>query len=344
MRMNDTLSISYFTNRHQCCIEWFFDSLALQLKDMDGFKIKSIIVIDHFANDRVQEIYAAFGKALGNSGIDLIHREPKPCVWSGLNRLTKDNWFSASNSRNTAIALCSAPWLVMCDDLSVLQPGWLKSIREAMNGNYIVCGAYRKVKELVVENGEVKSFKPHLAEDGRDLGQDSRWTSGNEFDAVPISGGQMFGCSLATPIAAFLQIGGFPETLCDGTGGEDYIAGMALRNNGWELKYDRRMMTFESEELHHYTEGSDVVWNEAAPDKRVRVSASFRRADWGVSPNDKSHNIMRQAMTLKQFTNDLGDGFPDLHTLRNHVLNGGQFPVRSNPRHEWWSKQPLESL
>ena len=48
-------------------------------------------------------------------------------------------------------------WIVYVDDLSVLMPGWWEQVKLAMAGNYVACGAFRKVNKLVVEvkSGEI---------------------------------------------------------------------------------------------------------------------------------------------------------------------------------------------
>jgi glycosyltransferase involved in cell wall biosynthesis len=330
--MNQHLTICYMTCRNDPKFEWFFDSLAKQSQNLGDI---SVVVIDFFSENRTKETLN--GKSALFFGSEWTN--PKPSVWQGEHRLTKENWFSASNARNTAICHSPDGWIAFVDDLSVLMPGWLNSIKQAMENDYIVFGAYRKVKKLVVENGEVKSWEPSLNEKGEDVGMDSRWRIGNDNEAVPIGGGSLFGCSLAGPVESFLQIGGFPETLCDGTGSEDCVAGIMLENNGYKFKYDRRMLTLESEELHHYS-----GWDESEMDKKKIVSSSFRRCDWGISPFDKSHKIIELTRNLKWHCNDLGDGFPDIRTLRNHILAGGEFPIRYTPEHEWYSRTLLRDL
>ncbi len=132
----------------------------------------------------------------------------------------------------------------------------------------------------------------------------------------------MYGCSLAGPVEAFLQINGFPEH-CDGLGSEDYIAGIVLENNGWKIMYDRRMLTLESEEAHHF-------------DK------AFKRSDFGVSPNDKSHAVLNMAYQQKEFPNYFGEG--GIRALRENILAGGEFPIMKIPEHCWFSGTALKDL
>lgn len=203
----------------------------------------------------------------------------------------------------------------MCvDDLSVLLPGWWEAVLRSVHGNYIVLGAYKKVKNLVVEKGVIKSHEEFPS------GVDSRWIIGKDNEAVETPGQHMFGCSFAGPTQAFVSVGGFPE-LCDGMGSEDYIMGIALQNKGYVFKYDRRMLTYESEEAHF----------EDQP---------FKRVDKGVSPNDKSHAALRFVQNgMKYFDNYVEGGIP---TLRDKILKGEVFPICQIPEHCWFSGESLK--
>lgn len=316
--MTPQLTIAYLTMRQEPRIEWFIESLSNQLSSEDKDRI-SVFVVSFFP--------------LSFLGMRYIDRpmvrcvEVKPCVWQGPHRLTKVDWFDASNARNTA--LCHAPdgWIAYVDDLSVLMPGWLNAVREAMAGNYIVLGAYKKVKKLVVENGEVKSFEEFPG------GIDSRWTYGTPSAPVPANGGMMYGCSVAMPVEALLTINGWPEDLCAGLGSEDYCCGIALENAGYTFKYDRRALTLESEEDHH-------------------TGPVFRKEDWhfengvpvigGNGGSDKSHAALNIAKQSKYFPNSFGEG--GIRELRRRVLGGEPFPIPKTPDRDWYTKIPLSEL
>lgn len=303
------LTIAYMTNRPDPKIRWFFDSLHRETGgDYTGIKV--VVVDFHFGQP---------GRHPGCdlSGVPLVHLAPKPTVWQGPHRLTSTDYFAASNARNTAI--CHAPdgWIAFVDDLSVLMPGWLSSVREAMAGGYIALGAYKKVKKLVVENGEVKSFEPFPA------GVDSRWNMGSDNYAVSAAGSLLYGCSLAAPVHAFLEINGFDESL-DSIGMEDCAAGIMLERAGYSFRYDRRMLTLESEEDH----------------AQLPV---FKRVDKGVSPNDSSHAYLKMLNSGRnRAPNFFGEG--GIAELRKHILAGGEFPVVQIPAHHWFDGQPLSEM
>lgn len=314
------LTIAYLTNRKDCRIEWFFQSLANEVKRVGcGWEGIKIVVVDYWrwydeGNSRQFEFIT---KAHISECPVITHVPPAPTVWQGPHRLTKEDHFDAANTRNTA--LCYAPdgYIVYVDDLSVLLPGWLDGVLEAQRVHYIACGAYRKVKELVVESGNIKSFTPFPA------GDDPRQKLPHLHQRCPPN--WMYGCSFAAPVEALLAINGQPALWCAGMAYEDAVSGEALGRHGYIFRYDPRMMTYESEELHSQNK-------------------PFRRDDPGVSPNDKSHALLDKCRGVKSFPNDFGGGFTRLSGLRQHILAGGSFPIPTEPTTEWFTGKPLCEL
>jgi hypothetical protein len=295
------LTICWLTNRRDHKAEWFLDSLHRELGG-DYSNVRIIMIDPRQSAGCVRALCVP----------------PKPSVWQGPHRLTKEDWFCASGCRNTG--LCYAPdgYIAYADDLAVLLPGWLQSVREAMTENYIVCGAYQKVNQLVVERGEVKSFTPIEGS------VDSRWRWGLDHRAVPCDGNFLYGCSAAFPVEALLSINGWPEDLCDGMGFEDCLTGHVLENAGYDLRYDRRMKTLESDELHF-------------------VETPLKRCDFGVHPKNKTHAALKIAKESKRFENpSLGPG--GIRALREKVLAGEPFPVPTGPTVEWFTGKPLGEL
>ena len=309
--MNQHLTISYCTSRKDPKIEWFLDSLYRECGgNYDGIKI--VVVSLHelplHLSSSVPEI---------RSIINLTAVPPKPNVWQGKHRLTSTDWFAAANSRNTALCLAPDGYIAYVDDLSVLLPGWLDRVKAAMDGGYIACGTYQKVKDLVVENGEVKSFTDYPQ--GHDTGR-------QPFALSPLSpcvGGWLFGCSCAMPVEALLTIGGWPE-FCDGLGFEDCVCGVALKNaNDYPMFYDSKMMTYESEELHH-------------------VEPAMKRTDKGISPDDKSHRALNIVQSGTKFFDNYVQG--GMRTLREKILKGEPFPIVQIPDRCWYDGQLLKDM
>lgn len=304
------LTICYLTSRRDSKFLWWWDSLLLQLRPDDDIHI---VVVDFYAKEQP---FCFDGVSAAYPAIKTCkHVEPKPNVWQGPYRLTKDNWFAAANARNTALCLCATDWIAYCDDLSVLAPTWLDAVRRAVAGNYIALGAYKKVRNLVVEKGRVISCDEFAA------GQDARLR--HPGDILSCGGDWMYGCSLAGPVEAFLSVNGWPEAN-DGLSFEDVCMGICLANtNRFSFRYDKSMMTFESEE-HHYLEKPMV------------------RSDYGVSPKDKSHSALNIAKQSKWFPNYFDGG--GIRELRDRVLRGEPFPIQRNPMHEWFTGKLLSEL
>lgn len=303
------LTIAYITFRREPRIQWFLDSIkSPPQNDSMGASPHRIVVIDYYAEERNFE----FKEALRLMGI--IHTPPKPCVWQGKHRITKEDFFAASNARNTALCLAPDGWIAYVDDLSVLSPTWMTAVRRAQREGYIVYGAFKKVLGLMVEEGVVKGYREHPH------GVDSRWGYGRDNGPVSAAGSWLFGCSLAAPVECFLQINGWDED-CDSLGSEDSIAGIMLAHHWKQFRYDRSMFTFESEEDHH-------------------TQPSLKRYDKGVSPNDKSHAIVKMAMRdRKTAPNYFGPG--GIREVRRKVLNGEPFQICQIPQHDWFDGQPL---
>jgi hypothetical protein len=306
------LTIAYLTNRKDPRIKWFFDSLHRECKGIyDGIKL---VVVDFWADEPGR---ACMFKSL--SYCPLVHTTPKPTVWQGKHKLTKTNYFAASNARNTAVCFAPDGYIAFVDDLSVLMPGWLESVCHAQENGLVACGSYEKVRELVVDNGRVISAQRF--KEGKDSREDNRLP----LDPRPVHGGSMFGCSLAMPVKAMLDVNGFDED-CDSMGSEDYIFGLMLQHARYKLFYYPRMLTWESEEDHHVE----------SPFKRIIKTIPGQK--------DATHVILRQVLhggrlkALNYFGND------GLVGLRAKILAGESFPPCNIPEHDWRDSQPLREM
>ena len=295
------LTIAYITVRKDPKIEWFIDSLNRQAIEL-GLADLYVKVISPFLPYYV-----------GPPGPLLVQcYPPKPSVWQGPHRLTKEDWFAASNSRNTALIVTEPGYLAYVDDLSVLMPGWLRAVLEHQNAGRFAFGAYGKSKKMVVRDGILISHEPHA--------RDNRIPQVTA-DVTPCQGRWLYGCSLCGPVDHFLEVGGWPE-ICDGLGFEDCVFGHALENRGYQMVFDRRMLTIESEEDHHR-------------------EPAFKRSDYGVSPNDKSHAVLNIGKQSRYFENYYAGG---IRKMREDFAAGLPFPVALNPRHDWFTGKPLQEL
>jgi hypothetical protein len=326
------LTICLTTCRPEPKFDYFFDSLHREL--CGDYRGVTIVIVDALLNQRPPNL--AIQRSVAGSATlhcadpkpTLHWIEPKPNLWQGVHRLTSQDYWAKCNALNTA--LCYAPdgWFTVMDDLGVLIPGWGKALKRAMvDDKIITLGAYKKVKELEIEDGAVISFKPHLNDRGEDVGRDSRWSRGSFEGPVPAVGDMMFG-HVTAPVEAFLKINGYPELLCDSLGFEDVITGITLEKAGYKFVYDRTMLVFESEELHHLVQAGNVKMT------------TVKRIDKGCSPKDKSNEVLRRARAGDY---SIWNNY-DLRELRQGILNGGEFPVPLSPVVDWYDGMALNQM
>ncbi len=340
------LTIAYITNRQNPRFHWFAQSLQKQLVSSDDI---SLLVVDYWAQvvpqdqwtlEHVNARKKAFAKFWP---YHLKHIPPKPTFWNGPHRLTKRNYFTAANTRNTAICCTSGEWLAFVDDLSILLPGWLNCVREAMkDNNCVTLGAYKKVSNLVVDKGVIQSCVEHQkgtdrrwlscgnVQDYKEITRevdtiDSRWNSGNSSSPVTAGGSWMFGCSNVVPIEAYLKVNGYDED-ADTIGGEDYMCGMMMEYAGYRFKYDRRMVTYEDDEAH----GEEVPF--------LRIIKPF------PGQTDSSHEILHQVQDRRKSVARNYMPNSSLREVRQQILNGAKFELPIGPKTHWPDNQKLEDM
>lgn len=294
--MRHGLTIVYTTARKEPKFDWFLDSLINQLYPGEETRV---ICVDHYLPSKQT-------KLILKGGVTCLTVHPKPSIWKGEHRLTKEDWWSKSNDLNTGIALCETEWIAFCDDRSLLGRHWLQSIRHAMDDTYAVCGSYEKRANMQVVNGVI-------TEEGTLLGDDTRSSGLYDFDS-------WYGGSGALPLDWCLAVNGFSEDLCDSLGSEDSMFGVTLRNNGFPVKYDSRMRIIEDR-----TPGE--------------IGGALKRADKGISPNDKSHAIVE---LFRHATVSHNSYY--LRYMRDTILNGGDFPAPSASDRDWFDGQPVSEM
>lgn len=316
-----SLTIAYFTNRLDPMIDMFAKSLRREIRDT-GFQPDELIIVDYHADEPGRREYIQERVPFGDLAPKTWHISPKPCVWQGAHRFTKNNYFAASNARNTAIARCSSDFIACVDDLSVLAHGWISNVFHAMREQYIVLGAYKKVLNLKVDDIGAISFEPHPS------GVDSRWGMGSGEGIVKAWGNIFFGCSFAMPVEAALTVNGFDE-ICDGQGAEDYDFGIRLERSGRKLFYNRNMLTYESEEGH----GSP------GNERFIRISKEMNYSGSRIG----SDHVLLQRVTNEKRTWTIAKEYT-LRALRDHMLAGGSFPIPTSPKYDWRDDKPLGEM
>lgn len=311
------LNIAYITNRLDPKIEWFFDSLHVECAgDYEDIRL---IVVDFFA-DKPGRLREILGKAYV---APLVHVPPKPTVWQGRYRRTSKDYFAAANARNTALLLAQDGHIAYVDDLSVLVPGWMNCVRDAVAHDRVTFGCYNKVNKLHVSRGHIISYEAH------DEGRDPRVTalaSLGKSGLQPCAGQWLFGCSLVAPVEAFLDINGWDED-CDSMGAEDYAAGIMLDKAGYACHINTDMQTIEDEALH-WLPGVDFP----RPDKlNVR---GFKDGSAAYL-----HMLLNGRNTAPNYF-----GVDGIRPVRAAVLAGAPLPVCRIPEHDWRDGQPLSDM
>lgn len=298
------VSVVYVTNRYHPRFDWVKDSLLNQLQQKD--QVQFLVVAPEHSNIGPED------------GFKLLR--PKPTIWSGPTRITKADWWSTSNARNTGICHATEPWVCFLDDRSALLPGWADCLRQAIAENYMVCGAYEKVHNLQVVGGKITGYQSIGAVDSRVDYVNKYWKPHFKTEGpFRCPGEWTYGCCLALPTEWALEVGGFEE-LCDGSSGEDYIFGLMLSNCGKLIKYDPRMKMFE----------------DRTPGLTDPVAI---RKDKGVSPNDKSHALLAKLRQRKSVI------YPrHLRSIRDAVLRGEPYPECELPHTDWFDGQPIKDM
>lgn len=304
------ISIIFITSREKPLFEWLFDSLRPQIRAEDRIEV---IIIDLHGNDMKRWHLAR------RSWGTVFHTTPKPSVWQGEHRLTKLDFWAASNARNTGICLAQHAWLAFLDDRCVLLPGWLDCIREAQAGKYAVFGAYEKRIGVTVENGVIKHGGTVIGVDSREAYVKEHWGG-----ATPVKcpGEWSFGCNLALPLEWALTVNGFEE-LMDGLSAEDVVFGKHLENNGFDLRYDSRMRIVEDRTPEELGEGMPRESKQRYPHDK----------------EDKGHKALERFTPLKRASHQW-----DLRAIRATVMSGRPFPEPAGPTHDWYDNEPLSEM
>lgn len=344
--MNATLA--YFTNRKNPRFQWFCDSLCRQLPEAD-LKQMQVVFVDAqlwaIGQDVANRYFRAAGKfpladpawhnwkrreqleAAVGGRFSYLHIPPKPSPWQGPFRMTDRDWFAASNARNTALIVAEKPYFVGVDDLSVLAPGWADNVRHAIASGYVVCGAYKKLLEMEVANGELLRFKENPP------GVDSRWARGSDTGIVPWSGAGMFGCSFGIRTELAVTVDGF-DPHCDGQGAEDYDFGIRAERAGGVFYYNRNMLTWESEEAHHEDKTLPRESKHVPPD---RLPQSLKVEH----PNGlMSDHVMLQSV-IRETGRTLPLGRTDLRALRAQWQAERLVPIQTEGAIDWRTGEQL---
>lgn len=341
-----SVTIGIFTSRQDPRFDWFCDALARQMTPHELSNVEVILIDRHLwfpslfrgAKAHTEWIDLTdpqyhdpsrlqYGRDCVKDRFAFLHLPPKPCIWQGPWRITSKDWFCAANSRNTAFLYATHKYFVGIDDLAIPMPGWWNAVKHAAEDGYCVCGAYKKVLNLVIDNGEAKSWADFPP------GVDSRWSRGSDEGIVKWSGHGMFGCSFGVPLDLALKIDGF-DPACNGLGCEDYDFGIRAERAGGEFKYNRNMLTLESEEGHHLDPSlpreSRLVTNDAFVPRGYEGSR--------MSDHVLTNRVIREHSRIQPLIPE------HLAKQRQRLEQDGMVNVPREPLESWIDKKPLAEL
>lgn len=301
------LTVCYITARHDPHIEWALADLAAQRKPGDNI---SLVAIDFFGRSQ-SELGIRPEHALERT----IIAKPKPNIWGGEYRVTRDHWWHKSAAANTALVLAPTDYVVFLDDRCHLAPTWLDAVRAGYNDRTsVLLGTYEKLEDH------------HVGNEREPIGRDGRLShSPHGMRGCP--GGWLYGCCFALPLAWALEVGGFEEAL-DGMSFEDCIFGMMLSNAG------RRC---------DFVPGLRVIQDRTGGKTNVH-RASFKRTDKGPEPADltnpsrpwdKTHESIARFGSRSHTDPAYTD---DPLKLRELIRAGGPFPLPDPTRdyRDWY--------
>ena len=308
------ISFIYSTCRKYPKLEWFIDSLYNQVQELSypTERIEIIIVDFHLQYEEERRKYIS---DIIQNRFNFIHVEPKPCPWQGKYKLTKRDYFCAGLARNTGCCYSKFNYICFVDDLSVMGPNLLSIMIENATHQNIVVYGYKKVFNLSVENGRILSLTEHQS------GLDSRW---NVCEVCYIDGGMFYGYS-SMPLQTFLNLNGFDE-ICNGVAGEDYHLGVRLSKLNNSLRYDRRGIFYETEDIVG-CDASFLRYDALLDDNLyIKLLKKFNiESRWDINGRmDISHLILDMLTRTKTWTE--GNDY-NLKELRDFIQSGGSFNI-----------------
>lgn len=252
-------TIATITGRASPRLDWIIDGVERQALPSDEIQL---IVIDALGRPATEIGFRPVAAI-----VDLVESKPKPTIWQGEYKITRDEWWAASSSRNTAIVLCDTDYIAFVDDRAELGPSWLSAVRRgSMQRESVLAGTYTKEQDGVLTIDHRIERKPE--------------------GMVNCGGGWLFGGTFALPLEWALKVNGFEEG-CDGLSMEDVIFGLNLQNAGYRIDFAADMLVKQERSVAH--------------------TNTYKRTDKGVSPADKSHAALERfgKRSRTEFTPDL---------------------------------------
>jgi len=307
------LSFVYVTCRKEPKFEWFVDSLYNEclINNYNTNNIEIILVDFDLQYDKNRKEKFSI---IVNQKFKLVHVCPKPSAVQGLYKVTKNNYFSASNARNTGVCYANYDYIVFVDDTSVMQVGSLKHIIEYSKQKIVVAFSYKKVVQLEIKQGNILSSV--------DKSIDCRWDQGSDFRQI--DGGQFYGYS-ASPLEIVLNVNGYDE-ICDTIGMEDVQYGLRLNKLNVKIYYTKNVLFLESEDFANQENKFlriDTILNQNKYNELLKLYNVPKRRNVN-GKTDVSNFILDLLERPKSWTE--GNNY-NLKELRTHIQLGNTFII-----------------
>lgn len=321
------ISLIYLTNRQDCKLEWTVQSFANQY---DGSIPVEWVIVDFWKDERntMHERALEIKNAIGGS-FEYQHVSPKPTPVQGEYKITRDNWFAASNARNTGCIYANGSYMAFVDDLSCLGDNWWKAVKRGYESKQVVAGCYAKVFGLNVEYGK------RVAGENVERGMDARLKANP--NSRYIGGGELFGCSFALPVETYCSVNGMDELL-DTLGMEDYTFGIQLQKKGYSIWFDKDMYSEENEEMHGgglvFRREDKLLTPEQYEAARVKLGCTYRLG----GRTDSSHlylDLLYSQVDPWAFGNNF---------ILSDLRKTKQFPMPTGNECHWVDGQPLKEM
>ena len=234
--MNFTIIVA--SGRIEPRFDLFADSISPQLDPSD-----QVVFVDQFVDYDQKRIRDY--KELVDDRFELTHIAPKPNIWTGNHRKTKRSFADISGFRNTGLIVAKHDYIVVVDDLTAVYPNWLSYHRKSAEKGQILCGSFRKVKNLkVLPDGRIHYTDTVVA--------DPRRESQTTDDPVKAGPNWIFGSNVGMPLEYLLKVNGYDE-FCARRGAEDGNLGVRLANAGYsdQIWYHKDCAVAEDDGYHY---------------------------------------------------------------------------------------------